>query len=88
MTDLVPSSFQPIIQNGGSVTSPQSEPKKDRRCQNCGWHAYAIGSDSLDSSFPLWSKERMKLFGFWVDGLAEQRNFTFAERCTTLQGVA
>lgn len=51
-------------------------------------HAYAIGSDSLDSSFPLWSRDRMKLFGHWVDGLAEQTNFGFAERCTTLQGVA
>jgi hypothetical protein len=51
-------------------------------------HAYQIGADSLDSSFPLWSAERMRLFTLWFDGLGEQTNFTFAERCTPLHGVA
>lgn len=36
-------------------------------------HAHEIQADSLDSSFPLWTRERMNLFGFWVEGLGLQR---------------
>ena len=36
-------------------------------------HAYRIRADSLDSSFPLWSAERMKRFGWAVEGLDLQR---------------
>jgi hypothetical protein len=36
-------------------------------------HAHEIQADSLDSSFPLWTKERMKLFGLWVEGLGLQK---------------
>jgi len=35
-------------------------------------HAHEIQADSLDSSFPLWTKERMKLFSLWVEGLGLQ----------------
>jgi len=42
-------------------------------------HAYAIGADSLDSSYPLWTKRRFWQFGQWVDGLGLQRTFDYAE---------
>jgi len=38
-------------------------------------HAYEIRANSLDSSFPLWTRERMKLFGLWVEGLGLQKRF-------------
>jgi hypothetical protein len=41
-------------------------------------HAYAVGADSLDSSYPLWTKHRFWQFGQWVDGLGLQETFEFA----------
>jgi hypothetical protein len=38
-------------------------------------HAHKIGADSLDSAFPLWSKERMRLFCAFFDGLGSQTAF-------------
>lgn len=43
-------------------------------------HAHAIGADSLDSAFPLWSKERMRLFCNFFDGLGTQRELCDAWR--------
>ena len=43
-------------------------------------HAYAIGSDSLDSSYPLWTKHRFWQFGQWVDGLGLQGQFQWLEK--------
>jgi hypothetical protein len=36
-------------------------------------HAYRIDSDSLDSSFPLWNRERFKQFAWRTEGLGLQR---------------
>lgn len=35
-------------------------------------HAFAVGADSLDSSFPLWTKQRFATFWQWIDGLGLQ----------------
>src|SRR5208282_428919 len=40
-------------------------------------HAHAVGADSLDSSYPLWTKHRFWQFGQWVDGLGLQQSFEF-----------
>lgn len=42
-------------------------------------HAFSVGADSLDSSFPLWSQERMQRFAWAFEGLGMQRPFQFAE---------
>lgn len=42
-------------------------------------HAFSVGSDSLDSSFPLWSQERMQRFVWTFEGLGMQAPFEFAE---------
>lgn len=38
-------------------------------------HAFKVGADSLDSSFPLWSVERMKRFIWAVEGIGSQMEF-------------
>jgi hypothetical protein len=40
-------------------------------------HAHAIGADSLDSSFPLWSKERFHKFSLWIEGLGLQQTMEY-----------
>ena len=42
-------------------------------------HAHAVGADSLDSSYPLWTKRRFWQFQQWVDGLELLNPFEFAE---------
>jgi hypothetical protein len=41
-------------------------------------HAHALQVDSLDSSFPLWTKERMRLFLACFDGLGSQLEITLS----------
>lgn len=40
-------------------------------------HAYRVGSDSVDTSFPLWTNERMKLFGYMAANLGNQHEMSF-----------
>lgn len=42
-------------------------------------HAFAIGADSLDSSFPLWTTERFCIFRQWIDGIGTQRQMEWPE---------
>jgi hypothetical protein len=39
--------------------------------------AFKSGCDSCDSAFPLWTKERMKIFAWRWQGLAEQKMMEF-----------
>ena len=41
-------------------------------------HAFRVGADSLDSSFPLWNMDRMKRFVWAVEGQGSQRELPFA----------
>jgi len=40
--------------------------------------AFKVAADSLDSSFPLWTAQRMRLFVAWWQGLEEQTSLEFS----------
>ncbi len=41
-------------------------------------HAFRVGADSLDSSFPLWSSQRLKLFAWASEGMGLQKEMEFS----------
>lgn len=44
-------------------------------------HAHAVGADSLDSSYPLWTKPRFRQFQHWIDGLGLQSDLELIATC-------
>lgn len=46
--------------------------------------AYRCGADSCDTSFPLWTQDRMRIFGHMATNLGNQQEIYFAEeQCQT-----